>query len=245
MRIEPLRVAVLIGGLLAGPRVAGALVLGGGLTDADCRVVFDGVTATAGASGVVCTDGDPACDEDGMADGACRFTVRLCTGMATPGCDPVPLSEIVTSGLELEPPPLPDEAGSCGATRTIRVAVGAAEATTVLARGGGELRDVDYLNLCCEGEGGSPLGAVRCALRADLTASGCAVPRRAVRAMQAAARQLASDTPSGAALRRARRKLGIVRSLAKALATRQPCANALGLMARHAQDVLAAAARRK
>jgi hypothetical protein len=37
----------------------------------------DGVTATR-ATTVLCADGDPSCDTDATADGACTFSVNLC-----------------------------------------------------------------------------------------------------------------------------------------------------------------------
>ena len=75
--------------LLATVRTGRAEVLGGGLVRTDCRTVFRGVTATNVNSGVVCSDGDPECDRDGVADGTCHFDVRLCTGNSGDGCETV------------------------------------------------------------------------------------------------------------------------------------------------------------
>src|SRR5207237_5329489 len=133
---------------LLGPATAlHAFVLGGGLPDKDCRVAFGGVDATDGESGVVCTDGDPACDTDGVADGSCRFDVSLCTGVAVPGCTPEPISSITVAGLPLALPPLPSTAGACGAQLEVVVPAGAASGVTAIARSGGALKDVDYLDL--------------------------------------------------------------------------------------------------
>src|SRR5205085_1489346 len=95
---------VVIALVLALAGLADAEVPGGGLPDADCRVVFQGVSATSGESGVVCRDGDPACDADGVSDGKCAFAVQLCIGTATGSCTPVPLSGITVAGLALVPP---------------------------------------------------------------------------------------------------------------------------------------------
>lgn len=228
-----------LGTSLGLARPLGAMVLGGGLPDADCRVAFDGVTASAGASGVVCRDGDAACDADGRTDGACRFFVRLCTGVAVAGCEPVAVSEIETAGMPLPLPPLPSVPGACGAAVPLDLPAGEVAVALVLARGEGALRDVDYLGLCCRREAPDRWTAARCALRAGLAAGGCDVPKRALRAWAAAGRVLAPPNPSRAAIRKARRKLGRVRSLARVRAVEHPCANAWGLMARHAEDLLA------
>jgi hypothetical protein len=68
-------VAVVLATLAAAQ--ARSFVLGGGTADKDCRVAFGGLDATAGASGVVCADGDPVCDTDGSADGACTFRRKV------------------------------------------------------------------------------------------------------------------------------------------------------------------------
>ncbi|MCW5893195.1 MAG: hypothetical protein KIT14_21990 [bacterium] len=218
-----------------------AVVLGGGLVDADCRIAFGDVDATAGASGVVCTDGDPTCDRDGVADGQCRFTVRLCTGVDAPTCDPATLSSVTVAGLALPEPPLPSQDGACGEAADVVVPVGTASGATVLARGNGALRDVDYLNLCCR-SGAGLFDAARCALAVDLAVSGCTVPRRVRRLFAAADRLVASGEPTKRAVRRARRSLFKVRQKARRMAARDACGNALGLVASHAEAMLAAAA---
>src|SRR3989442_3856121 len=114
-----------------------AFVLGGGNADKDCRVAFGGVDATDGESGVVCTDGDPACDTDGVADGSCRFDVSLCTGVAVPGCTPEPISSITVAGLPLALPPLPSTAGAFCARLDVVVPAGAPPGGAADAPGGG------------------------------------------------------------------------------------------------------------
>lgn len=223
-----------------GAAPARAVVLGGGLANADCRIAFADVDATAGASGVVCTDGDPACDRDGVADGQCRFAVRLCTGLASPGCDPATLTGLTVAGLALPEPPLPSEDGACGGAADVVVPVGTASGATLLARGGGELRDVDYLNLCCRA-GAGLFDAAHCALAVDPAVSGCAVPRRVRAQLAAAERLVAGAAPSKREVRRAGRKLRAVQRQARRLARRDACGNALGLVAGHADETLGAA----
>jgi hypothetical protein len=135
--------------VLAASQPAAAFVLGGGRSEADCRVAFAGVDATVGASGVVCVDGDPVCDRDGVVSGSCRFTVSVCTRVPEEGCAPSDITSLFMAGFTLAPPPLPDGAGACGPPTETQVAAGSAQGATVLAREGTALRDVDYLNLCC------------------------------------------------------------------------------------------------
>lgn len=217
-----------------------AVVLGGGLASADCRIAFEDVDATSGASGVVCTDGDPTCDRDGVADGQCHFAVRLCTGLTTPACDPSTLTGLGIAGLALPEPPLPSEDGACGAAADVVVPVGTASGATVLARGGGELRDVDYLNLCCR-SGAGLFDAARCAVAIDPAVSGCTVPRRVRRQLAAAERLIGGAEPSVRAVRRARKKLRAIQRQARRIADRDACGNALGLVASHADEALGAA----
>src|SRR5437660_1036394 len=152
-----------------------AFVLGGGNADKDCRVAFGGVDTTDGESGVVCSDGDPACDVDGVADGTCRFAPSLCTGVPVEGCTPIPIESIDVAGLPLAPPALPGKAGACGATLDVAVSAGGAVGVTAIARSEGALRDVDYLNLCCRTAAG-PFDAARCALAVDPAIAGSAGP---------------------------------------------------------------------
>jgi len=221
-------------------RAASAFVLGGGLADTDCTIAFGGVDATAGASGVVCTDGDPGCDTDGQADGACRFAVAVCARVPAAGCQARDVSALRLDGLDLFPPTL-DVDGACGPTREVVVAVGEATGATAIARAGEDLKDVDYLNLCCRSTPAAGDDA-RCAVAVDLSVAGCRrVPAAASRAFRRAGRLLARAAADGGAPRlieRSRRALERVRAAGQRLARRDPCGNALGLVARHGQDVL-------
>ena len=78
-----------------------ARFLGGGPARTDCMLVADVVGAGAGRM-PRCTDGDPSCDADGVVDGTCRFTVRLCldaVDAARPRCH----ADVVTGVNATEP----------------------------------------------------------------------------------------------------------------------------------------------
>jgi hypothetical protein len=78
--------------LLAG--AAGAdcppdCVGGGGPAATDCFVAFGHIAGTV----VSCTDGDPSCDTDGKADGACTLELEACVNVpGLPSCTPGSLS---------------------------------------------------------------------------------------------------------------------------------------------------------
>ena len=230
--------------LLALP--ARAVVLGGGDPVKDCRLAFDGANATAGASGVVCVDGDPACDTDGTQDGFCRFDVRICVGVSIEGCDPVPIDRIEVGGELLAPPLLPSSAGDCGAPSTLQIAAGGPAAATTLRGYRNGLVDVDYLNLCCVGADG-PLAAAACSVAFDPAAAACVdLPGRALRKVDRAAELVgqAADQPgaAGRLLRKAGKQMRRLRSLGQKIAGHDDCGFALGLMASHAAETIAAAA---
>ncbi len=78
-------------GALWLPDTTGAqdVFAGGGPRRTDCLTVFD-VQAASRIVGrrLVCRDGDPDCDTDGVVNGRCVFSVGLCVNhTATPGCD--------------------------------------------------------------------------------------------------------------------------------------------------------------
>jgi hypothetical protein len=230
--------------LLAMPHTGQAEVEGGGLANTDCRMVFRGVTATNGNSGVVCTDGDPTCDADGIADGTCSFPVRLCTGESTASCDTTPLSSATVAGLHIEPPRLPTFDGTCGPPLSVAVPEGKTAGATVIARDGSELRDVDYLNLCCVPGEPTVLDAARCAVGVDLRASGCRLRKipLGARTAFARARDVVTDFQKNpdrvTDLDRALRRLAVVRRSAQRLAKHDACGDALGLLTSYAQDMV-------
>ena len=241
--MRPVIVAAL---LLALVQVSWAEVLGGGLANTDCRLVFRGVSATNANSGVVCTDGDPSCDADGVADGACHFAVRLCTGTATSGCDTATFSSISVAGLHVPPPHVPAPDGTCGPTTDLEVPVGMPSGTTVLGRDGNELRDVDYLQLCCVSGEATPLDAARCALAVDPKVGGCSrrIPA-GIRLPFNRARELvkafAADPRRPRPLKDALGRLAAAHSAAKRLAKHDQCGDALGLVVSYTQGVVGAA----
>jgi hypothetical protein len=219
---------------------AAAEVLGGGDPEKDCRAGFAGVDATARASGVVCVDGDPACDLDATADGRCRFAVSACAGIPTPGCDTIELDDIAIAGLAIVPPPMPAREG-CGEPLDVAVDVGEAKGATLLARSSREVRDVDYLNLCCVGEA-DPLAGARCAALVEGDVAGCAgVPRKATRGLAKARTILenagASDAAARRAARRAKRQFKRVRNAGRAVAESSACGFSLGLVGTHGLEV--------
>ena len=59
---------------------------GGGAATSDCYVVYEGFEITKGANKSECTDGDPACDTDGLCQGTCSFGITACCDIriATP-----------------------------------------------------------------------------------------------------------------------------------------------------------------
>jgi hypothetical protein len=224
-----------------------AVVLGGGLSDTDCTIGFDGVSATDGASEVVCGDGDPACDADGAVDGSCRFVVRACARLASAGCTPRDISSVSVSGLPLDPPPVGGSERQCGSPDTITVAMGTAVGVTMIARNGTELKDVDYLALCCQ-VAASPLGAVRCALGLDPSIAGChrPIPPHFTATLEKArtlvARAANDPTAARAAMKHAARALRRLRMIARKIARSDTCGDALGLWVSETQGQLASLA---
>jgi hypothetical protein len=63
-------------------------VPGGGPATTDCFVAWSGIPATS----VRCTDGDPSCDLDSKADGACTLALQGCINVrGLAGCSPTAL----------------------------------------------------------------------------------------------------------------------------------------------------------
>lgn len=80
-RCIPFALAFLVAAAVPSSRAAAAGAFarfrGGGPAHTDCMLVED-VAGVPAAAAAVCTDGDRACDADGVVDGTCTFTVRLC-----------------------------------------------------------------------------------------------------------------------------------------------------------------------
>ena len=68
--------------------VHGAILPGGGSRVTDCLAVFDVPAApTSKGRKVICVDGDPSCDADGLVNGACAFDLGACINDASePRC---------------------------------------------------------------------------------------------------------------------------------------------------------------
>jgi hypothetical protein len=116
---------------------------------------------------------------------------------------------------------------------------------TAIARSGGALRDVDYLNLCCRA-GRAPFDAARCALAVDPAVAGCAgrlpaaVVRKFGRARAAILHAAADPSHARREVRRANRALDGVRRIARRLAGTDACGDALGLIVSHAVAMIEA-----
>lgn len=94
-----MKAAVLVCLLTTTASVAfGTVVGGGGSTKRDCLVVFDADVNTPSARPrhVKCTDGDPACDSDGLVNGVCQFAVAVCANSTfEPTCTLAGVASIV------------------------------------------------------------------------------------------------------------------------------------------------------
>jgi hypothetical protein len=117
-----LRTSVLLGVLLASTAGAQSFgrLRGGGPARTDCMLVTDvaGIVSGPRAAAAACTDGDPACDADGTANGTCVFTVRLCLDDgAEPACRP----EVVTHAALTTASPVLD--GLSAALAAVRMPV--------------------------------------------------------------------------------------------------------------------------
>ena len=223
-----------------------AFVLGGGSPASDCRAGFGGVDATDGQSGVVCADGDPSCDLDGVANGTCQFAASVCIAIPVDGCDAVSIDGMTSSGLSFSPPPLPTHLPRCGDPLAVAVPVNTAVGAIMRAEGGGELRDIDYLNLCCRSDT-TPFAAARCALSVPLHIAGCGstpVPTATrtafTRARNLVNRAIAEPTRANAFRKRAIHALSQVRDRGRRLAKRNECGFGIALIASHALDTLGA-----
>jgi hypothetical protein len=88
---------------VCGCDAAGRCVAGGGGKRTDCLVELLPLAAAGrdpARSAVACRDGDPACDQDGLADGRCTFALALCVENTDPGlprCTPRPLRRLELS----------------------------------------------------------------------------------------------------------------------------------------------------
>ncbi len=137
---------------------------GGGAPATDCLLVTE-IVGVAAAHDARCTDGDPACDADGAANGTCVFRLRLCTNAAgAPACRPDvvtrvdaqaggPFGALARTAADLAMPS--DAPGTCSDPATVAVparsrVVLRARATTASGR-----VDRDRVALVCRPRPGS------------------------------------------------------------------------------------------
>src|SRR5262249_41139498 len=132
--------------------------------DAECLLDWAaaGSVADRGGRSVTCRDGDPACDADGVADGACTFSAHLCLNV--PGCPPAAAAPVHVKGragaaLAAAVQGLVTGAEACTRDVPIRVPIGRRARRRVALRA--QLRDPasgridrDRLRLLCERAGG-------------------------------------------------------------------------------------------
>jgi hypothetical protein len=65
--------------ILLAPGARAGTIPGGGLRRSDCLAVFETpLVGNLRARRIVCTDGDPTCDADGIVNGACSLEVGVC-----------------------------------------------------------------------------------------------------------------------------------------------------------------------
>lgn len=121
-----------VAAVLLSARLGHAVVAGGGPATTDCAAVWDGVTATKGATAVLCHDGDPACDADATVDGACTFGVNVCLlsdaggACAASAVSAVTVSSVLSKAGTLVTTPLvapavPASEPTCGSAAVVRL----------------------------------------------------------------------------------------------------------------------------
>ena len=115
----PLRVTLIAVLAIAWGTPAHAARIGGGRDAAtDCFAQFEVLGTATQLPGedpqVACTDCDPTCDKDGVAEpnGSCTFEAALCLNQTSPGCTAGPLARVKARAHQLAVPDL--DASACG-----------------------------------------------------------------------------------------------------------------------------------
>lgn len=140
----------------------------GGSGSKECQVETFGGAPDRSSSGKPkprwsCIDGDPTCDRDGVANGACVFWVGACFSIAdprAPKCMPVPIDSVAVSSKQLPAhaaaigaaasAELPTVGPTCSQTTIVPVtADGKSRKLVFDVSGGGKRRDKDTLTLRC------------------------------------------------------------------------------------------------
>jgi DNA-binding beta-propeller fold protein YncE len=101
-----------------------------GAASSECLVAWRVADAAPANGRLVCRDGDPRCDADGVADGGCTFATGLCVN--DPGCTPGTFAGVTLAGAAAPPvagalaaTPFPVAgAALCTATAPVRVSLG-------------------------------------------------------------------------------------------------------------------------
>lgn len=95
---------------------------GTGNPASECFVATEGLAAT-GDGRAVCVDGDPSCDADGAADGACTFRFRVCIAEVEAGCQVSSITAVKArpASLHVALPAVPASSPTCGADTDVVV----------------------------------------------------------------------------------------------------------------------------
>jgi len=90
-------------------------ITGTGNAASECFVTVTGPSATSDGR-VICADGDPACDADGVANGACAFDLRVCVAEVLSGCHVSSITAVNAkpASLHVALPVVPTSAPTCG-----------------------------------------------------------------------------------------------------------------------------------
>lgn len=120
-------------GLLGFAATASAATVGLAGRAASCSAVWDTAAADVqssapGSGRLLCADGDPTCDADGVVDGACTIGVNACVQRAADGCaveavSRVTFSRAVRRLAGFVPPAVPAAEAACGEAGTVRLAL--------------------------------------------------------------------------------------------------------------------------
>jgi hypothetical protein len=90
-------------------------ITGTGNRASECFVTVTGPSATSDGR-VACVDGDPACDADGVANGACAFNLQVCVAEVLSGCHVSSITAVNArpASLHVALPTVPASAPTCG-----------------------------------------------------------------------------------------------------------------------------------
>jgi hypothetical protein len=97
-------------------------ITGKGNPAGQCFVTVEGLSATPDGH-AVCVDGDPTCDADGMANGACAFDFTVCVAEVLSGCHAASITAVKATpeSLHVALPSVPASAPTCAAATEVVV----------------------------------------------------------------------------------------------------------------------------